>query len=300
MPANILLVIIAFLASPVINPSSPAIKKKTVATVHILRGFILQISPQTALFRTASGIQEEAIITQDTRFWKDKRSSEIGAFPKGMQVTAHLRLIRSHRRPEVTDMADTVSWKWLVILHRQLTRAALVSVSDSSLKVKPEGDSGSFDYRINDKTLWGKSNVQVESNPFLPGDAIWIAPRSLPDGEALAKVVADSNSLAILLKGRLASSLHGKITQIDASGKSFTIHTVSGDTRVLKCADTIQIRRGRSSLEWKSLQPGENVLVRLHKNPVSGEREVWRITVVIRKSAKIRGMIVKPPLANGK
>lgn len=134
----------------------------------------------------------DALMADDgpsTKYWKGRKASERGAFKAGDQVT--VRLKTDSDPPEVREIADRETWKWLEGLRKQPSRGIVEKIDAKYITLKlPDG--ATFPFRYTDKslvTISGKANAKI--GDLAPGAVVYVKPRTLPTLEVWIVELSD-------------------------------------------------------------------------------------------------------------
>jgi hypothetical protein len=103
----------------------------------------------------------------------------------------------------------------------------------------------SITYHLSPHTLWAISGKEVAADPFTVGSRIWVVPRSSPTMGVMARAVADTRKMVMILKERLAPVVHGVLADVTTLPDTLTLRTGEGDLRALQCAHNLVVMRGK-------------------------------------------------------
>jgi hypothetical protein len=115
------------------------------------RGFILQIGSDNLTVED----------TSQTKFWSGRAQVKRDSFKEGDLVTARIKT--NCDPPELRELADRDSWKWLDNVRKQPQMGTVQKVDDKYLTLRL-ADGGMFAYRATDKSkvsLTGKPDAKV-------------------------------------------------------------------------------------------------------------------------------------------
>lgn len=220
-------------------------------------------------------------ITTKTQVYRNKQPITPQDLKPGDEVVVHFRRSRSGP-PTLYEIADRVSWEWLLRLRSQITPITVTALTDDHLTGTDGPGTGPIEYRITSKTLWGKAGKPAQAGDYAAGAQVYVAPRPLPSGGIMAAAVADTPEFAARLKERTRSTVTGTIAAVDLQKSECTLHTVAGDERVLKLAPDCVVREASRDVKVTNLRPGLRVSAHLSRDAV-GEVTVTRITIQKRK-----------------
>ena len=123
--------------------------------------------------------------TGSTRFWRRKATGERTDFKAEDLVT--VRIKTNVDPPEIREMADRETWKWIDSCRKQPMAGTLQKVDAKYVTIK-FADGSSFDYRATDKSKvtfkdhpdWKLSDLQVGLNVYVKGRTLatldtWLA-----------------------------------------------------------------------------------------------------------------------------
>lgn len=131
------------------------------------RGFILQVGSESLTLED----------TPSTKFWRDKNSVERTAFNPGDLVT--VRVKTNTDPPELREMADRATWKWVDACRKEPQAGQIVKVDDKYLTIRL-ADGSTFAYRATDKSkvsITGMPNASVTD--LQVGQRVYVKGRTL-------------------------------------------------------------------------------------------------------------------------
>ncbi|MGC8667437.1 MAG: DUF5666 domain-containing protein [Chthonomonadales bacterium] len=277
-----------FAQAPAQHASTPA---------NVQSGTIAALDPaQEALsLRTHDGRAVEYRITPKTHVFRNKKPITVQDLKPGDEVVVRFRRSRTGA-PSLYDVADRVSWEWILRLRSQITAITLTAVTDDHIAGTDSSGAGPIEYRVTSKTLWGKENKPAQPNEYTVGDRVYVAPRPLPSGGLMAAAVADTPAFAARLKERTRSTVTGTIAAVDPTKRELTLHTLAGDERQVKLAADCVVREAARDVKTTFLRPGLRVTVHLRRD-AEGEQTATRITIQKRKTgAAASGSPARPLL----
>ncbi len=205
-----------------------------------------------------------------------RRPVSLDAFQKGQQVRLRCR-VSSTQPLLLYDLADTDSWPWLLRMRREIVSGTVVEVTDRGVLFEDDKDHGQLAYRVTEKTrseIVGADGGAVE---LKPGMKVWIAPRLLPNGTAMATAIASNRAGALRLKERSQPTVTGTVQAWDATARKLTLHTRADDTRVLELLRDCIIRRDGKDVGVASIRLG--VTVTAHVRRTADAETVYRLTI---------------------
>ncbi len=279
----ILLHSFAFAQTPAKKPSvtKPAKTTKTAAKgANVKTGEItaLAAAGETVTLKSSPEKTETFALLPKAHYLKKQRDAQWTDFKVGETVVLHLRKSRSDGSLQVSEMMDRVSWDWMTELRHNVTMVTIKTLSDDTLEATEGKDSLPVTYTVSDKTLWEKSGKQASAADFKPGDKVSIVPRSLPSGNIMASVIADTAQAAAQGKEHKSTSVHGTLQSLDAKNHSFVMKTEAGEMRTLSYTEPLEVKQDSKTVTLSALKPGQPIAARVKHDDTDTE-VVWRITV---------------------
>ena len=257
----------------------PPLAAKRIPLPTILTGRIATISP-SLLALTVGRSLTQITLTDKTRWWAKRNLVNSSSFIANEVVVVHVRHLRNSTNAVATEVSDDVSWKWLTMVRKTVLSVTIAHVGTSTITTTPTPAMPSITYHLSPHTLWAIADKEVHGNPFTVGSKIWVVPRSSPTMGVMARAVADTRKMVMILKERLAPVVRGVLAAVTPLPDTVTLHSVEGDLRTLQCAHNLVVMRGKKAISWQVLSAGEHVTVRLHKNE-EGKRVVWKIVLMV-------------------
>lgn len=263
--------------TPIARQSSPraASRSPNVKAGEIT---LMDTANDSITIRDRSASPVAYVLTEKTRFNRNRRPAQPADFKAGDSVVLRFRRSRSDGSLVVTELDDANSWTWLSEVRKTTTQAVIKAIADTVLSVGIGSNDVPMDYTISDKTLWEKDGKAVDAAAFKAGDHVFIVPRSLPSGSIMARAVADTTAGAAQEKERLAASARGTIVSIELPAHRFLLKTVANDTRSFAFDDQTEVVQNGRPLTPAGLKPGQHIVARL-RHEIGGDELVWRITI---------------------
>ena len=267
--------------------SKTATPKKTTTkskSANIKVGVITAIDAENSTI----SLQEKSAtnnytLTEKTRYRKAKAEVELAAFKVGEQVTLKLRKVRGKDEYTVQELLDPVSGEQMEAIRKKQMQATIQKIEDGELSVTFANETEPFTYTTSDKTLWSKAGKDVEQSEFKPGDVVTVAPRSLPSGNVMAAIVADTAQDATRTKERHARTVTGQISLLDASKSHVILILNPQDTREFTYAPTTLVMLGSRTVPVTALKIGQRIRATL-KQSDDALPEASRITIETKKT----------------
>lgn len=208
---------------------------------------------------------------------RQKRLCELKDMPAGAKVQVRYRVSTSQPF-HAYDLVEAESWAWLQRMRRDIISGQLVAVDERTVVLEDARDHGRLPYRVTDKT-----SIEIQNRPatqalLKAGMKVWLAPRLLPNGAAMATAIADTEAAARRLKERRQPTVTGSIVEWDPPSRCVKLHTRAGDVRVLRLAPDCVIRQEGRDLSADRLRKGLVVTAHLRPSETS-EALAHRITV---------------------
>lgn len=216
-------------------------------------------------------------LTSRTVLMRGCRTVAADAFSAGQTVVVRFRKSAQPPQP-LYDLVDRESWDWLLRVRRAITEVRVTRVGEDAIEGDEARKAVPVTYRVTPKTLCRLKGVDAEPAGLKIGDRVWVAPRLLPGGQAMAVAVADSEADAARLRERTMPSVTGTLTAFDAAARALTMSTRAGDRRDLTLADGCVVRRESREVGPSALRTGVAITAHLRRGD-DGERRVVRVTV---------------------
>lgn len=172
-------------------------------------GFVLQVGTEPLAVDDNS----------KTKFWKGKGIGKRDAYVAGEAVV--VRINTKEDPPELKEIADDVSWKWLEEVRKNAKKGTIEKIDSKYLTVK-FGDGSSFSYRATEKSevkLKGKSASLAD---LAAGQVVFVKGRTLPTLDIWASSIADEappEPKAASSKKSGEAPMKAKAKPLEASGK---------------------------------------------------------------------------------
>jgi hypothetical protein len=268
--------------------AAPEPTRSTTKSASIKTGAIVTLDATglTLTLRDRSDKTTEYTLTPKTRYLKNKTMVQPDAFKAGDAVTIRLRKIRNQNAYAVFELTDAASGNWLRAIRRDTVPATIKAIEEERLSVVG-ADATLFNYVLTEKTRWSKGGKEATARDFKPGNKVYVVPRSLPNGDIMARAVADTPSGAAQMKERTAVTVHGVVQNVDVSAHKFVLATKAGDTRTLHYTDSTEVHQSGKTLPLTALKAGLSVGAHV-KHDVDGEDVASRITIDASTGKNVR------------
>ena len=272
------------------SATAPSVKKKSTAaasaekTLKSGKLVSLDIDKEEAKIQEATGAKTY-VLTERTRFLKKRLEASPEDFKPGMSVTLKLRKVRGKEDYTVFEFCDNETYDWLAKVRKEPTTGKIKELTDETLTLAVGSDE--VIYSHSDKTEWEKEGKTASQKDFKSGETVTVAPRSLPSGTIMAKIVADhlpekevkkrTSSGRTPRSGKSVKTLRGQITQLELQNRRFYLQfTGNSATIYVTAATEVRIRTKPASLS--ALRIGQQVSVRI-STAEDGTITATRITI---------------------
>jgi len=199
-----------------------------------------------------------------------RRPAELQAFHSGMKVQVRHRA--STTAPlHLYDMTDVASWPWLVRMRREIVPGQIVEVTPKGVVFEDATDHSRLAYRVTDKTRIELGGKKAGREELAQGMKVWIAPRLLPNGSAMATAIGDTQQGAARLRERSRPTVSGTVEEWEAASRKLTLRTVAGDTRVLTLPAGCGIRREGKNVDVSHIHKGLPVTAHVRRSADGAE-----------------------------
>ncbi len=166
------------------------------------RGFVLQVGTDSISVEDSGS----------TKFWKGKAAVKRGAFAVSDLVTARIKT--STDTPELREIADRESWKWLDNVRKQPVVGTIEKVDPKYLTLKLE-DGTSFSYRATEK-----SKVEMKGRPDMKltdlevGQKVYAKGRTLATLDTWLALITDTPLAPKAVKGKSSGGKRGSKAKV--------------------------------------------------------------------------------------
>ena len=199
-------------------------EKVTAKVIKITdRGVLLQVNTEPiALEGRAS-----------TKYWHDKKPAGKDDFKAG--ETVYARFKSDEDPPELKELCDEVTWKWLEAIRKSPQRGTVEKVDSKYVTVK-FADGSKFSYRATDKTDVKIGSKQSQISDLKTGMTINVKGRTLPTLDVFAVLISDeaiavkaskttSDKRPLVFREKLAATgtISGQIVALHPEGRMFDI-----------------------------------------------------------------------------
>lgn len=206
-----------------------------------------------------------------------RKPAELQAFHQGMKVQVRHRVATTEPL-HLYDMTDVASWPWLVRMRGEVVSGQIVEVTPKGVVFEDAADHGRLAYRVTDKTRIELGGRKASREELGQGMKVWIAPRLLPNGSAMATAMGDTKSAAERLRERSRPTVSGTVQEWDAASRKLTLHTVAGDTRILALPVGCAIRREGKNVDVSHIRKGLPVTAHVQRS-ADGTETVRLLTI---------------------
>ncbi|GEM_PF-7111071 len=269
-------------AKPKITPLKKTTKSKTA---NLKIGLIMAIDAENSTLslneKTATNTYT---LTERTRYRKNKADAELEAFKVGEQITLKLRKVRNKDEYVVQELHDATSWEQIDAIRRKQMQVTIRKIEDSELAVTFGSEKEPFVYITSDKTHWSRAGKDASPEDFKVGEVVTIVPRSLPSGNVMAAIVADSAQEATRTKERHARSVTGQIAALDGSKWQIVLALNPQETREFTYSPKTLVKLGSRPMTVAALKVGQRIRASL-KQVDEQLPEAYRITIEAKKTA---------------
>lgn len=256
-----------------------------LAEAKVREGILRQVNAASQIVRVDhDGTEASYRLSPTSTIILNKKPCALEKLPQGLRVAVRYRADAAEPYPAY-DLVEAASWNWLQTMRRQVFQGKVVSVDSRGVVIEDAQEKGQLPYRV---TLRSRIEINGQSATLAdlkPGMAVWVAPRLLPTGGAMATGIADSEAVVLRLKERSQPTVTGTLTQWDAATRTFRLKTVAGDDRTLTLATTCQIRKDGKDADTDALKPGVYLTAHVRR-PDNGPETVHRITLKAAPSGK--------------
>ncbi len=233
-----------------------------------------------------SGTEKKYTLTEKTHFLKDHLEAQPEDFKPGMEVVLKLRKVRGKEEFTVSEFSDRETYQWLTALRKSPTTGRIKEIAEDMLTLSVAKDE--VIYVLSEKTQWEKLGKPVGAGDFKAGETVTVAPRALPSGTIMAKIVADTlppkeakksagKGGRSLASTRRSSVLRGVLSNLDFALHHFTL-TTDTETRQIAFGPGTEVKIRTKPASLSVLRNGQNVSVRLY-DAVDEQNVARRITV---------------------
>ncbi len=181
----------------------------------------------------------------------------------GASVTIRYRIEASepHR---AYDLTDSATWPWLVRMRREINGGVIREVNERGIVFEDAKYHGVLSYRVTDKTLIevGDARSLAELKPQM---TVFVAPRLLPNGQAMARAISSTHEGAARLRERTMPTVTGTVRAVDGARRSVELDTRAGDRRVVRLANPCVVRRDGKDVPISQLRVGQWVTVHIRR-----------------------------------
>ena len=226
-------------------------------------------------------------LTEKTRYRKNKKAVELEAFKVGEQATLKLRKVRNKDEYVVQEIADATSWEQLDAIRHKQMQVTLRKIEDGELAVTFGSEKEPFVYVTSEKTHWSRAGKDASPENFKVGEVVTIVPRSLPSGNVMAAIVADSMQEATRTKERHARSVTGQITALDGNKWHIVLALNPQEIREFTYSPKTLVKLGSRSMTVAALKIGQRIRASL-KQIAEELPEAYRITIEAKKTTLIK------------
>lgn len=258
---------------------------RLVAEAKVREGILRQVDTASRTVRVDhEGTQAAYRLSPTSTIILNKKPAALEKLPQGLKVAVRYRADAAEPYPAY-DLVEAASWNWLQTMRREVFQGRVVSVDSRGVVIEDAREKGQLPYRV---TL--RSRIEINGRPatladLKPGMVVWIAPRLLPTGGAMATGIADSEAVVLRLKERSQPTVTGTVTDWDATARTLRLKTVAGDDRTLTLATICQIRKDGKDADTEALKPGVYLTAHVRR-PDNGPETVHRITLKAPPSAR--------------
>jgi hypothetical protein len=268
------------------DASAQTSRTSSSRSANIKAGTLVAVDTSTAIItlKPRTGPQITYRYTDKTHMVIGKKAAEVSAFTPGDPVVVRFRRT-SVGPPSLYDLADKASWEWLSRLRRETAAVTVQEISDDLLHATEGADNAAMDYRVTDKTLWAKDGKEAAASDYAPGDAVYVVPRLLSNGNVMAVAIADTKAMAARLKERSMFTLTGTVKAFHAAERSVRLRTKAGDDREITLLADCVVRRAAKEVPLTALRIGQTVTVHIARTE-EGERVGKKITIQTKRTAK--------------
>jgi hypothetical protein len=268
------------------KPKTTTPKKTTKSkTANVKVGVITKIDAENSEIsineKTATNTYT---LTEKTRYRKNKADVELEAFKVGEQITLKLRKVRNKDEYVVQELHDATSWDQISGIRSQPMQVTIRKIEVGELAVTFGAEKEPFVYVTSDKTHWSKAGKDAEPKDFKVGEVVTVVPRSLPSGNVMAAIVADSAKEATRTKERHARSVAGQIASLDGNKWQIVLALSPQDTREFSYSPKTLVKLGSRPMTVAALKVGQKIRASL-KQVDEELPEAYRITIEAKKTA---------------
>ncbi len=244
----------------------------------IRTGVLVSVDPtgMQCSIRHTSGVIDYHVPTSAVLI-HTRKPTDLTAFTVGLEVTVRVGR-SSNGQPRLYDLTDSSSWRWLTRIRREITEGTITEIRSSEIVLKDRAEGGLYPYRITEKSGLERDGKPASMADYAVGDTVWIAPRMLPSGAAMATAVAGSKAAAGVLRERSQPTVTGTVEKWDLAGRSLTLKTRAGDRRILVVANDCVIRRDGKTVPAAVLKAGAYLTAHI-KRFEEGVERVQRMTL---------------------
>lgn len=268
-------------------PTSSRPSSSTSTAKNVKNGTITAMDEESITLRAANAATTPYVLTEKTRYRKNRLDCELTDFKTGEAVVIKLRKVRNKDEYVVQEVNDKVSWDWISDLRKKTVQAVIKEIEETRLYVTVGKEAVPMEYTTSAKTRWAKGNKDASPEDFKPGEKVTIVPRGLPSGNVMATIVSDSEQGAALTKERYTRSVSGTIQMLDAAMKKITVLTPLKDTRLFAYTDQTEVRVLSKKVPLSTLRVGQKIAASLKKEEDT-EETAYRINIDSKSISKTR------------
>ena len=278
-------------APPVKKTASPSASTKSGAkSSNVREGKLVSFDlehEQLTLKETVKGSKTDTkyTLTTKTRFLKAHFEAQPEDLKVGESIVLKLRKVRGKDEFTVFECCDAETYEWLTKLRKSPATGKIKEIGEETLTLTVAKDE--IIYLISDKTQWEKAGQTVTSATFRAGETVTVAPRALPSGTIMAKIVADklpepkakgkTGKSSKSATKRASTSLRGVIANLDFGARRFTL-IMDGGNRVFTFGANTLVRIRTKTASLSVLRNGQNVSVQV-VDPIDAPDVAKRITI---------------------
>jgi hypothetical protein len=273
--------------APLAAPAAKSATTRSRATTRTLAATVLTVDPAAGTVHLAltDGSAAAARISDRSRFVKKSKEVRPQDFKPNEKVMARLSF-RAGGEVWLQDLRDAESHEAYTRDRRETCTGMVAANTGNRLDVR-RADGSVLVFRVTDKTLVRKGGALSALSAYPAGAAVAVKPRSLPSGDVMASIVAETGAevAAAHLDGLV--NWEGVVESVDAEKGHLALRRDDGVRRAFVVAPTARLRRGRSTVALKDLTPGAAVKVHLLRGAdANGLRTADALSVVVPKEPK--------------
>lgn len=272
-------------AKPKTTPPKKTAKSKTA---NLKIGLITAIDAENSTIslneKTATNTYT---LTERTRYRKNKAAVELEAFKVGEQATLKLRKVRNKDEYVVQELHDAASWEQIDAIRHKQMQVTIRKIEEGELAVTFGSEKEPFVYVVSGKTHWSRAGKDASPENFKVGETVTVVPRSLPSGNVMAAIVADSMQEATRTKERHARSVTGQITSLDSKEWHVVLSLSPQETREFTYSPQTLVKLGSRPMTVAALKIGQRIRASL-KQVDEKLPEAYRITIEAKKTTLLK------------